>query len=88
MREDQGARQSGDPPPAIAGTDAHADVTVHMTSRDTVGALVSEHQASTPMLDNLRGLECVTPLGGNQFGTAIQVEGMAGLTRPLPTWPS
>ena len=65
MREDQGARQSGDPPPAIAGTDAHADVTVHMTSRDTVGALVSEHQASTPMLDNLSGLECVTPLGGN-----------------------
>ena len=48
--EDQGARQSGDPPLAIAGTDAHADVTVHMTSRDTVGALVSEHQASTAML--------------------------------------
>jgi hypothetical protein len=66
MREDQGARQSGDPPPAIAGTDAHADVAVHMTSRDTVGALASEHQASTPMLDNLSGLECVTPLGGER----------------------
>jgi hypothetical protein len=52
-----------------------------MTSRDTVGALVSEHQASTAMLDHLSGLECVTtPLGGNQFGIALQTEGMAGLT--------
>jgi hypothetical protein len=33
-----------------------------------------------PLLDNLSGLECVTSLGGNQFGVALQIDGMAGLT--------